>query len=70
MKRLQILIEEDLDAALERQAARERVSKAAIIRRLVRAGLPVSLSLAADPLGRMAGADEFEPVGVDEVVYG
>lgn len=70
MKRLQIMIEEDLDAALERQAALEGVSKAAIIRRIVRAELPTTVPLAADPLSQMVGADSFEPADVDDVVYG
>src|SRR6266699_6979810 len=35
VKRLQIMIEEELDAALARQAAEEGVSKAALIRRYV-----------------------------------
>lgn len=69
MKRLQIMIEEDLDAALERQAASEGVSKAAIIRRIVRAELPTTVPLAADPLSRMVGADSFEPDDIDDVVY-
>jgi predicted nucleic acid-binding protein len=33
VKRLQIMIEEDLDAALARQASEEGVSKAALVRR-------------------------------------
>lgn len=69
MKRLQIMIEEDLDAALDRQAAREGVSKAAIIRRVVRASLAPTLPLAADPLSHMAGADDYEPDDIDDVVY-
>jgi ABC-type antimicrobial peptide transport system permease subunit len=69
MKRLQIMIEEDLDAALDRQAAAEGVSKAAIIRRIVRAELPTTVPLAADPLSRMIGADSFEPGDIDDVVY-
>ena len=69
MKRLQIMIEEDLDAALERQAAAEGVSKAAIIRRIVRAELPTTVPLEADPLSRMIGADDFEPGDIDDVVY-
>ena len=69
MKRLQIMIEEDLDAALERQAALDGVSKAAIIRRIVRAELPTTLPLAADPLSRMVGADSFEPDDIDDIVY-
>jgi predicted CopG family antitoxin len=36
MKRLQIMIEEELYDALERQAREERTSKAALIRRYVR----------------------------------
>ena len=68
MKRLQIMIEEDLDAALERQAALDGVSKAAIIRRIVRAELPTTLPLAADPLSRMVAADSFEPDDIDDVV--
>jgi ABC-type antimicrobial peptide transport system permease subunit len=69
MKRLQIMIEEDLDAALDRQAAAEGVSKAAIIRRIVRAELPTTVPLAADPLSRMIGVDSFEPGDIDDVVY-
>lgn len=70
MKRLQIMIEEDLDAALDRQAAAEGVSKASIIRRIVRAELPTTVPLAADPLSRMVGADSYAPVDdIDDVVY-
>jgi Ribbon-helix-helix protein, copG family len=69
MKRLQILIEEELDAALERQAATERTSKAALIRRYVGERLQASPALSKDPLAQMVGADEFEPEPVDRVVY-
>jgi hypothetical protein len=69
MKRLQIMIEEDLDAALERQAVSEGISKAALIRRIVRAELPATLPLAADPIALMVGADDFEPADIDDVVY-
>lgn len=47
MKRLQIMIPEDLDAALQRQADREGVSKAAVVRRIVRAELPPAGPLSA-----------------------
>jgi predicted transcriptional regulator len=40
MKRLQVLIEPELDAKLARVAAAEHTSKGAVIRRLVRDGLP------------------------------
>jgi hypothetical protein len=69
VKRLQIMIEEDLDAALDRQAARKGVSKAAVVRSIVRAALPPVLPLSADSLSQMAGADDFEPAAVDDVVY-
>ncbi len=70
MKRLQIMIDEDLDAELARRAASERTSKAAIIRALVRAQLKPLPPMSADPLARMVGADEFDPVPVNDIVYG
>jgi hypothetical protein len=69
MKRLQILIEEELDEALERKAREEGTSKAALIRRYVGERLEPLPPLPSDPLARMAGADAFEPAPVDEVVY-
>ena len=69
MKRLQILIEEDLDAALDQKARSEKTSKAALIRRYVRQRLKPTPPLDADPLWQMVGVDEFEPVLVDDVVY-
>lgn len=69
MKRLQIMIEEDLDAALDRRARTEKTSKAALIRRYVRERVEPTPPLEADPLWRMVGADDFEPEAVDDVVY-
>ena len=68
MKRLQILIEEELDAALERRAREEGKSKAALIREYVGEKLTALPPLATDPLARMVGADEFEPQPSDEIV--
>ncbi len=70
MKRLQIMIDEDLDEALGAQAVREGTSKAALIRRHVRHALRSLPPIEDDPLWKMAGVDSFEPVDVDEVVYG
>lgn len=70
MKRLQIMIEEDLDSELERLAAEEAVSKAALIRRYVRERVRPLPPLSADPLAAMVGVDDFEPAPVDDVVYG
>jgi hypothetical protein len=69
MKRLQVMIEEDLDAALERKAQGEGTSKAALIRRYVREHLQPLPPLEADPLWQMVGADDYEPEAVDDVVY-
>jgi hypothetical protein len=69
MKRLQILIEEELDEALERQAKAEGTSKAALIRRYVGERIGTLPPLSADPLAQMGGVDDFEPEAVDEVVY-
>jgi hypothetical protein len=69
VKRLQILIHEDLDAELEREAAATGESKAALIRMYVRERLRPLPPLSADPLRRMAGADDFERAPIDDVVY-
>jgi hypothetical protein len=69
VKRLQMLIDEDLDDALEQRARAERTSKAALIRRYVRERLTAQPPLEADPLWRMIGVDDFDPATVDDVVY-
>ncbi len=73
VKRLQIMIEEELDAALARQAAEEGVSKAALIRRYVGERLrPLPLP-EDDPLWEIVGMVKGGPgdsAGVDDVVYG
>ena len=70
VKRLQIMIEEELDDTLARVSAAEGISKAAVIRRVVRNALEPLPPLALDPLTRMVGADDFEPAVIDDVVYG
>jgi hypothetical protein len=73
VKRLQIMIEEELDAALARQAAAEGVSKAALIRRYVGERLRPLPPLEDDPLWEIVGMDEGRPddsMSVNEVVYG
>jgi metal-responsive CopG/Arc/MetJ family transcriptional regulator len=69
MTRLQIMLDDDLIDALDRMSAREGVSKAALIRRLVRAALQPLPPLEDDPLTATIGADDFEPAPVDDVVY-
>ena len=70
VKRLQIMIDEDLDAALDRMALEEHTSKAALIRRFVRARVRPLPPLEEDPIWQMVGTDDYEPADVDDVVYG
>jgi hypothetical protein len=69
MKRLQVMIEEELDAALEREARAEGTSKAALIRRFVREHLAALPPAEADPIWQMAGMDDYEAEPIDAVVY-
>lgn len=65
------MIDEELDAALERQAAKEGTSKAALIRRYVAERLKPLPPLHQDPIWQMVGADDAEPVeDIDEFLYG
>jgi hypothetical protein len=68
MKRLQIMIDEDLDDALGRLAAEQGLSKAALIRGFVRERLQPLPALSADPLSRISGSASFEPAPVDDIV--
>jgi len=69
VKRLQIMIDEDLDQFLERLALEERTSKAALIRRFVRERVESLPPIEHDPIFEMLGADGFEPEPVDDVAY-
>lgn len=69
MKRLQIMIDEDLDAELGRMASVGNTSKAAIIRGLLRERLRGLPPLTSDPLYQMLGVDDYEPCSIDDVVY-
>ena len=73
MKRLQIMIEEELDQALALQAYREGVSKAALIRRYVGERLRAAPLGEAeeDPLRDLIGFCDAEPVDdIDDFLYG
>lgn len=69
MKRLQIMIDEDLNAELDRLSSETGKSKAALIREMLREQLRPLPPLEADPLFRMAGVDDYEPASIDDVVY-
>jgi hypothetical protein len=73
VKRLQIMIEEELDVELGLQAAREGVSKAALVRRYVgeRLGQPDDQNKGSiwDIVGMLEGGRPDDSSRVDEVVY-
>lgn len=72
MKRLQIMIDEDLDESLEHQARDEGSSKAALIRRYVRERLLPLGPIEKDPLwdlvGQVEGAAD-DSTRIDDIVY-
>jgi Arc/MetJ family transcription regulator len=73
MKRLQILIDEDLDADLEREASRSGRSKGALVRDALRRQMKPAGSIERDAIFDLAGKASFEPVPpeqIDDVVYG
>jgi hypothetical protein len=73
VKRLQIMIDEELDAALGVQAEREGVSKAALIRRYVGERLRPSPISKDDPIwdivGMIKDGGSDDSSRIDEVVY-
>jgi hypothetical protein len=73
MRRIQIVIDEELDEALAHQARTENVSKSALIRRYVGAQLTPLPPLEQDPLWAFVGGSEGAPgdsASIDDVVYG
>jgi hypothetical protein len=72
MRRFQMMIDEELDAALDREAAAEGVSKAELIRRYVRERVKPLPPIREDPLWELVGmAGDVEPVeDIDEFLYG
>ncbi len=73
VRRLQILMNEDLDEALERRARKERTSKSELIRRFVRQQVRALPRLEDDPLWHVVtdhAAQSLSDVDeVDRVVY-
>jgi hypothetical protein len=71
MRRFQMMIDEELDAALGRQAAAEGVSKAELLRRYARERIEPLPPLHEDPLWAFVGGCDAEPVDdIDEFLYG
>jgi hypothetical protein len=72
MKRLQIMIDEDLDEALAHRAREERTSKAALIRLYVRERIKPLPPIEEDALWEFVGMSEGSPgdsTSIDDVVY-
>jgi hypothetical protein len=72
MKRLQIMIEEELDRELDVLARKERCSKAALIRKFVRQQIRPLPPLEDDPITLMIGVDDGDvddSLSIDDVVY-
>ncbi len=73
MKRLQIMIEPELDKALEREARRDKISKSELIRRCVRDKIKPTPRIQDDPIWGLVGLYEGDPddsASIDDVVYG
>lgn len=73
MRRFQILLDDELDDALERQAALESVSKAELLRRYARERLQPLPPLEEDAIWEMVGIfdGEVDPnETVDDIIYG
>jgi plasmid stability protein len=68
MRRLQISVDEDVDEALTIEAARRHVSRAAVVRDLVRQHLGPPGE--RDPFASLIGDIDEEAGDIDEVVYG
>ena len=70
VKRLQILIEDDLYAVLERISKRTGRSKTALVNDLIRKEIRARPSLEEDPLFGLAGYVSFPPADIDATLYG
>jgi plasmid stability protein len=67
MRRLQISVDEDVDEALAIEATRRHVSRAAVIRDLVRQHLGSQQE--KDPFASLIGDIDDEAGDIDEVIY-
>jgi Ribbon-helix-helix protein, copG family len=71
MRRIQIHIDESLDAAVAAEAARRGISKAAFIRSCIAREVRPPAPPSADPWADMIGWLDDEPVDdIDDVIYG
>jgi len=62
MRRIQVLMDEELDDRLEREARRRHVSKSALLREYVREKVKPFPPIEEDPLWELVGTASFEPI--------
>lgn len=71
MRRIQLYMEPDIDDALTAAAAKQGVSRSALMRNAVRAWLSVEDGEFADPLDALVGRFDVEPDDdIDATIYG
>ncbi|WP_420622098.1 CopG family transcriptional regulator [Candidatus Poriferisodalis sp.] len=71
MRRIQLYMEPDIDEALTAAAAKQGVSRSALMRDAVRALLSAESDEFADPLDALVGRFDVEPNDdIDAVIYG
>ncbi len=71
MRRVQIHLDESLDDAAAKEAARRGISKAALIRQALAAEVTTDRSAGGDPWEAMIGWLDNEPIDdIDEAIYG
>lgn len=71
MRRIQLYMEPDIDDALTAAAAKQGVSRSALMRDAVRAWLSTGPDELADPLDALIGRFDVEPDDdIDAVIYG
>jgi hypothetical protein len=71
LRRVQLMLDDDLDERVESRAKIEGISKSEVVRRILRAEFPVLPPIEEDPIWDLVGADPHaEPANVDDVVYG
>ena len=70
MHKTQIYLDDELDAALRDEAALRSVSRAELIRTLLRAQLTATAPEVSGGLDELVGALDIEAFDVNEAVYG
>ena len=72
LRRVQLMLDDDLDRRLENRARIRGISKSELVRRILRQEFPPLPPLHEDPLWKWATEEllDIEPAHHDDVVYG